>query len=244
MPLPPASQQPDRFRTTRWSLVVAAGDSAHPDSREALARLCETYWPPVYAYIRGRGHDPESARDLTQGFFTQLIDRKTLSRVRPEGGKFRAYLLTCIKHFLGNEREREDARKRGGGTVTIPLDVETAERLCVSDDSGRTPEDAFERRWGLLVLRRSLARLEDETEARGGGVRFRRLRPYLDGDRVGASYRQVAEELGISEGAVKMAVHRMRRRFGDLLRNEVAETLTDPTEVEEELQFLRRAIRS
>lgn len=237
--------RPDRFRTTRWSLVEAAGDSNDPGSQEALARLCEDYWPPVYSYVRGRGNDPETSQDLTQGFFAQLLERKTLKRIKPEGGKFRAYLLTCVKHFLANERAREQARKRGGEVVMVPLDLAGAERLHRMEESADlTPEQAFEQRWALLVLRRTLSRLEKEMLAGGAGERFQHLRPFLIGGEGRVPYRAIADELGSSEGAIKVAVHRLRRRFGDLLRDVVAQTLNDPAAVDDEILFLRRVLRA
>lgn len=227
------------FVTTRWSLVVAAGDSRHPGSRDALATLCEAYWPPVYSYVRSRGYDAEAARDLTQGFFTRLLEKGYLKEAREERGRFRSFLLTSVKHFLANEWDREQALKRGGGKTPLSLDVDTAEyRYRPQPADGETPEKIFEKRWALTVLDQTLDRLEDEMRRSGNVERFRRLRPFLTSEGGGAHYRQVAQQLEISEAAVKVAIHRLRRRFGELLREEVAQTVSDPDSVDGELRFL------
>lgn len=227
------------FQTTRWSQVVAAGDSANPACREALAQLCKVYWPAVYAFVRRRGNDPDASRDLTQGFFTKLLDKKYLRDLRQDRGRFRSFLLACVKHYLANEWDREQALKRGGGQVFLAIDGDTAESLCRFEPAdGRTPETEFEKRWALTLLEQVLSRLEEETHRSDHAERFRLFKPFLTGDASGTSYKQVGDRLDMTESAVKVAVHRLRRRFGTLLREEVGQTVKDPALVEEEIRFL------
>ena len=240
---PPGSD--GRFRTTSWSLVQAAGEGAGPQSREALATLCKVYWPPVYAYIRRRGHDADAARELTQGFFTDLLDRDVLKGINPEGGKFRSFLLTCVKHFLANEWDRSRARKRGGGIVILSLDLDDAEsRYRLEPADQETPEKIFEKRWALSVIAQAMSRLDREMEASGDRDRVRGLKPLLTGSAGHVSYSEVASDLGMSEGAVKVAIHRLRKKFGQILREEVVQTLTDTSAADEEIRFLLDTIRS
>jgi RNA polymerase sigma-70 factor (ECF subfamily) len=233
------------FATTRWSLVVAAGDSRHPDSRDALATLCQDYWPPIYSYVRSRGHDSETARDLTQGFFARLLEKGYLKEARRDRGRFRSFLLTSVKHFLANEWDREQALKRGGGTKPLSLDVDTAEeRYCPQPADGETPDKIFEKRWALTVLDQVLERLEREMKRSGNVERFERFRTFLTSEGGGARYRQLAGELDMSEAAVKVAIHRLRRRFGELLREEVAQTVNEPGAVDGELRYLFSVLSS
>jgi len=232
------------FSTTRWSLVLAAGDARNPLSREALASLCKIYWPPVYAYVRRRGHDPESARDLTQGFFTNFLESGSFGRADPARGRFRSYLLGAVNHYLANEWDRTRSLKRGGGEVAISLDLESAEARRLEPAHDLTPEKIFERRWALALLEHVLARLWQEKEASRNPERFERLMPLLTGGGADASYRQLAADLGMTEAAVKVAVHRLRRRYGELLREEVAQTVRDPSEVDEELRYLLSVLGS
>ena len=231
------------FQTTHWSLVQAAADSASPASQAALEALCRTYWPTVYAYLRRRGHDVEAAQDLTQGFFTELIDKKRLKGADRERGRFRSFLLVSVKNFAANEWDRSRAKKRGGGNLPIPLDLRDAEpayRLEPREE--RTPETIFERRWAIALLKKVHVRLEQEMEQGVNRQRFTRLKLYLTGDVEGIPYREVAAELQMSESAVKVAVFRLRRRFGRLLREEIAHTLADPAMIDEEINFLLKAI--
>ena len=233
------------FATTRWSLVVAAGDSRHPEGPDALASLCRDYWPPIYSYVRSRGNEAEAARDLTQAFFAKLLEKRYLKDAQQERGRFRTFLLTAVKHFLANEWDREQALKRGGGLAPLPLDVDTAEGLYRPEPAdGETPETIFEKRWALTLLDRVLDRLEREMAKSGNRERFERFRPFLTAERGGARYCQVADELGMSEAAVKVAIHRMRRRFGALLREEVAGTVDEPGTVDGEIRHLFSVIGS
>ncbi len=234
---------PRRFATTRWSVVLAAGDSESPGSREALARLCETYWYPLYAFARRWGHTADEAQDLTQEFFARLIERHYLSEVRPERGRFRSFLLASLKHFLLNERDRILAQKRGGGRAPISLEIETAEgryRLEPSDTA--TPESIFERRWALTLLDRVLARLGDEYADRNRKRLFEALKVFLTGQVEAQKYATVGGILEMSESAVKVAVHRLRRRFGELLRDEIADTVADPSEIDDEIRYLFKVL--
>ena len=227
------------FPTTHWSVVLAGADSANPDSRRALEALCRQYWYPLYAHARLLGHDADSAQDLVQGFFAYLLEKHALKVADPERGRFRAFLKGTFAHFVANERRMADAQKRGGGKTDLAFDLETAEsRYRVEPVDEATPEQLFERLWARALLSRSLERLETEMVAEGTGERFRRLEPFLTGNPVGTAYREVGAELEMSEGAVKGAVHRMRRRFGQILRDEVAQTVSDPAHVDDELRHV------
>lgn len=229
----------DRFETTHWSLVLAAAQDATPESRQALANLCEKYWPPVYAYIRRRNYRVEDAQDLTQGFFARLLEKGYLKEVRRDRGKFRAFLLTAVKHYLANERDRALAAKRGGGAIPLSLDFAIAEGRCkVQPVEHLTPEKVFERRWIVAILEQALSRLKNEYVEAGKGPLFNRLKCILTEEDTRAPYSRLATELEMSEGAVKVAVHRLRRRFGRLLREEIAQTLSDPAELEDEIHYL------
>lgn len=232
-----------RFDTTRWSLVVAARDHSNPDARQALETLCRTYWLPIYAYVRRHGSDSEQARDLTQGFFCKLLERG-FSEASRERGKFRTFLLTSLKNFLADERDRARALKRGGGREPIPLDQREAERAYALEPAhDDTPERAFERRWARTLLDRSFERLDREMAASSQPEGFSRLRPFLTGEAT-EGYRDAALELGMEESAVRVAVHRMRRRFGAILREEVAHTIGVASEVDAELRHLLEVVRS
>lgn len=229
----------DKFHTTRWSLIQAAGDSEAPGYREALARLCEGYWPAVYAFVRHSGRDAETAQDLTQGFFTQLLDNRSLKAARPERGRFRSFLLTGVKNFMANEWRAEQRQKRGGGVETLRLDFDAAEAMLGSASTDRaTTETIFEKRWAVSVLRQAMQKLEVEMERSGKGDRFQRLKPLLTGEGTSTPYKELAPELGLSESVLKVAVHRLRQRFGKLLRREVSETLSDPALLDEEMAYL------
>jgi RNA polymerase sigma-70 factor (ECF subfamily) len=234
---------PRQFATTRWSVVLAAGNDESPGSREALARLCETYWYPLYAFARRWGHTADEAQDLTQGFFARLLEKHYLGDVRPERGRFRSFLLASLKHFLLNERDRVLAQKRGGGHVPVPLEIDTAEgryRLEPSDTA--TPETIFERRWALTLLDRVGARLREEYAESDRKELFERLEGFLTGQSATPKYAEVGEALGMTEGAVKVAVHRLRRRFGEVLRDEIADTVADPADIEDEIRYLFKVL--
>jgi RNA polymerase sigma-70 factor (ECF subfamily) len=234
----------DRVATTQWSQVLAARDGSDTQARAALESLCQTYWQPLYAYIRAQAYGPDEARDLTQGFFTEFLDKDFLSSVDPDKGRFRSFLLASLRHFLSHERDRERALKRGGGTTTLSLDLETGEenyRLQVSEEM--TPEDVFERRWALTVLDRAVGRLERESDEAGTSFQFGHLQQYLTGEGVPPSYRETATALGMSEAATKSAVQRLRRRLGRCLRTEIAETVADPADVDDEVRNLLSKLR-
>jgi RNA polymerase sigma factor (sigma-70 family) len=223
-----------RFATTRWSLVAAAKD---PAARQALAELCELYWYPVYAFVRRRGNSAADAGDLTQGFVARLIETAGIARADPDKGRFRSYLLGAVRHFLANEQDRAAARKRGGGRAIGSLDLADAERRYAAEPADdRTPEQLFERRWALTLLDGVLAGLRSEYAAAGQELMFDRLKSSLTGE--GAPYSEAAAALGMTEGAVKIAAHRLRRRYRDRLRTAIAETVATPDDVEAEIRDL------
>jgi RNA polymerase sigma factor (sigma-70 family) len=227
------------FATTRWSLVVAARDRAVPDAQQALAELCQLYWYPLYAYIRRHGHAHEQAQDLTQEFFARLLEKDGLAAVDPSKGRFRSYLLVACQHFLSNQRDHDQAQKRGGGRQTLSIDFQDAEgRYAHEPAHDETPERLFERRWAVALLEQVLARLRREYEAAGKGQLFERLKARLIGDADRVPHAQAAADLGMSEGAVKVSVHRLRQRYRELLHEEIAQTLDDAGQVEEEIRAL------
>jgi len=231
------------FRTTHWSEIMAARQPDGERAARAMASLCQTYWPPLYAFIRRKGHDEETAKDLTQEFFARVLAKDYFRRADPQRGKFRTFLLSALTHFLANEWHRDHCQKRGNGQPTISLDGEMAEF-----DGGQelshdmTPERLFDRRWAETLLGRVLAQLRREYGVAGRGRLFERLRPYLDGAESLESYGTLASSEGLEPGAVKVQVHRMRRRFGELLRQEVARTVSHPGEIDGELRHLLAAV--
>lgn len=232
-----------KVATTQWSQVLAARDGSDTEARTALETLCQTCWPPLYAYIRRQGSDPEEASDLTQAYFAELLDKDLLADVDPGKGRFRSYLLATLRHFLSHERDRAGALKRGGGTHTLSLDTEMAEQRYASEpDTGRTPAEVFERRWAMTVLGRALARLRQESTSAEQHQRFELLKPYLTGEEPKKTYREAGLELGISEPAVRQAVHRLRRRFGQVLRDEIADTVAGEDAIDEEVRHLLAVI--
>ena len=233
-----------RFATTNRSLIRLAVGGATAEAREALGRLCEIYWPPVYAFVRFRGRSAADAEDLTQAYFARFLEKGYLHDFRPEAGRFRTFLRASIAHFLANEWDRERTKKRGSGRVPLSLDAATAEeRLRLEPVDRLTPEAAFERQWAVAVLSRCLERLRREQAAGGGEARFERLKAFLSSDGADAAYKTLAAELGVSESAVRVAVHRLRRRFCAVLREEVAETVSDPRDVDGEIRFMLEAVR-
>ena len=227
----------DVFATTHWSVVVQAGQDDSRQAATALEQLCRTYWYPLYAFVRREGHSPEEAADLTQEFFSRLLADNSLSRVSPSKGKFRSFLLAAMKHLLANEWHRSQAQKRGGGAAHFSLDALAAEdryQLDPSDEA--TPETIFDRRWAEALVDAVTARLQSEFASTGMTERFEALKVFLLADEEPASYAQTAAKLGLTESAVKSAIHRMRQRYGELLRAEIANTVTSPQEMEEELR--------
>lgn len=228
-----------KFATTQWSQVLAARGGADTAARQALTDLCEEYWYPLYAFVRRQGNSPEDARDLTQGYFAYLLEKDLLQAVDPSAGRFRSFLLASLKHFLSHEREKASALKRGGGTTTVSLDAEEAEkRYHLESAEELTPEQIFERRWALTVVERSLARLQSETAEGDRPELFQHLRGSLTGEEPRTPYSQVAAELGMSESAIRGAVYRMRQKLGGFLRSEIAQTVADPSEVDDEVRHL------
>jgi RNA polymerase sigma-70 factor (ECF subfamily) len=231
----------DDFRTTRWSVVLAAGSRKAPEARRALSDLCETYWYPLYAYARRRTGSRDRAEDLTQGFFAELLAKGWVAGADPERGRFRAYLLTAFKRHMGRVRERDHAQKRGGGRAPLRLDFDDGERMYRLEPShDLTPERVYDRRWALVLLERVLDRLGRGMEDEGKADRFAVLRTYLTGE--GPPLREAAERLGITEGAAKTAVHRLRSRYRDLLRAEIAETVGSAGDVDSEIRELLAAL--
>jgi RNA polymerase sigma-70 factor (ECF subfamily) len=232
-----------RFATTRWSLVLAAGQKPDVRSADALTGLCEMYWYPVYAFIRRQGYRAEECADLTQEFFARVLEKNYFHDADPARGRFRAFLCASIRHFLSNERDRARTLKRGGTLPPISLDVETAEgtyQLEPRDDL--TPEKLFDRGWALILLERVLARLRDNHAAAGKGELFDHLKGFLTGDSAGQPYAEIAKATGMTEGAVKVAVHRLRRHFRDTLIQEIADTVSEPADIDAEIAYLMKAV--
>ena len=228
-----------RLATTRWTLILSAARGSGAQSADALAALCEMYWYPVYAYIRRRGYATDAARDLTQGFFTRLLEHEVLATADRERGRFRSFLLAAVQHFLANEYDREQARKRGGGVQFVQLDFESGEERYAAEP-GLTPEALYERRWALTLLNDALRDLESESDRRGDREQLAALKPFLAGsDR---PLRDVAQELGMTEGALRVALHRLRRRFASRIRSRIADTVSSLEEIEAEIAYLMKAV--
>lgn len=232
-----------RFATTRWSLVRAAGAAGSPEAGEALARLCALYWPPVFAFVRREGHSKEEAEDLTQGFFARLIEKGDLADADETRGRFRTFLLAACRHFLSNARDFARAQRRGGGRVPIPIDVAAAEeRYQRALGHGETPERLYERQWSLALLDGVLADLEDEYAASGRERVFERLEPFITAGDDPGTHADAARDLGMTADAVRVAVHRLRRRYRDALRQRVADTVASERDVDDEILHLLAAL--
>ena len=233
------------FTTTQWTVVLAAGQAGAPGASDALARLCEAYWYPLYAHCRRLGHGPEDAQDLTQEFFRRLIEQEWLAGVAREKGRFRSFLLAALQHFLANERERGRAQKRGGDAIITHLDATSAEtRYQREPADAATADRLFDRQWAVTLLDRVLDRLRAEQASAGKLAQFDALKSALLGDKAAGGYAELGATLGLSEGAVKVAVHRLRQRYRELLREEVAATVASSADVEDELQSLFAALRA
>jgi RNA polymerase sigma factor (sigma-70 family) len=231
------------FPTTRWSQVVAAGDCANPAAREALAELCSVYWYPLYAFVRRKGHSPDEAADVVQGTFLTLLNRDGLAAVAPDRGRFRSFLMAACAHHLADCRERDRAVKRGGGTMPISIDRALAEgRYSAEPVNELTPERLFERRWATSLLEQAVAKLEAESIAAGKSALFSHVLPALTGGRSEVPFADIAAELGMTEGSVKMAASRLRKRYGEILREEIARTVAHPADVEAEIRALFAAL--
>lgn len=226
-----------QFPTTRWTLVCAAGDPNRKEARAALATLCENYWYPLYSFLRRRGYAAHQAQDLTQEFFTRVLEGRYLDRADPDKGRFRSFLLTSLKYFVADERDRERAQRRGGGLV-VPLELASGEERYLREPGhDETPERIFERRWALALLDRVVERLRGEFVQHGRPEHFERLKVFLLGHS-DAPYAVLAREMKTSEGTLKVAIHRLRKRYRELFRQEIADTVADPAEVESELRYL------
>jgi RNA polymerase sigma-70 factor (ECF subfamily) len=232
-------ERSDDFATTHWSIVLTAGRDARDVADDALSALCQTYWYPLYAYTLRRVGDVDEAQDLTQSFFAHLLERRVLAVADPQRGKFRAFLLTAMKNFLANEWDKARAKKRGGTTIRLSLDFDSAQSRYTPEPSHDvTPERLFERQWTLTLLDRVLDRLQTELAAKNKECHFEVLRDYLTGDPQSPDYVDAAGELGITPAAAKQAAYRMRKQYRRLLRAEVAETVADPTDVDDEIRSL------
>src|SRR5579862_7209756 len=226
-----------QFPTTRWTVVVAAGDPGRKEARSALVSLCENYWYPLYAYLRRRGYSADQAQDLTQEFFVRVLEGRYLDRADPDKGRFRSFILSSLKFFVADEGDRDRAQKRGGGTVG-PLEFPPGEERYQREPAhDQTPERIFERRWALSVIDRVVEKLREEFILHGRPDHFDRLKVFLLGQS-DAPYAMLAREMNTSEGALKVAIHRLRKRYRELFRQEIADTVADPAEVESELRYL------
>ena len=236
--MPEPTTEPSQFTTTHWSVVLEAAQPESAGGVEAFGRLYRDYWYPLYAYVRRRGRSPHEAEELTQDFFVVLLERERLRGLERGGGRFRSFLLKGLQNFLANEWDRATARKRGGGCAVVPLQEVDAESVFLADPSVLAPEAGFERNWAFAVIAIATQNLETELRAAGKEKLFQHLRPHLQGDGGGRPYAEIATDLGLSEGAVKVTVHRLRQRYGELLRAEVARTVGSDAEVAEELRHL------
>jgi RNA polymerase sigma-70 factor (ECF subfamily) len=231
------------FVTTHWSLVVSAGRNDTPRAHSALEKLCRNYWLPIYVFVRRQGHSSHDAQDLTQEFFARLLEKNFLGDADRAKGRFRSFLLAALKHFLANEWDKAKAQKRGGGQILIPIDVATAETSCGVEPADKlTAEKIFERRWALTLLEQVLRRLREEHVCDGREKLFDQLKPTLTEVSRAVRYAEIAARLGTTEGAVKVAVYRLRQRYREVLRAEIADTVASPGEVEDELRNLFAAL--
>jgi RNA polymerase sigma-70 factor (ECF subfamily) len=227
-----------RFATTHWSVVLRAGDSQTPESGDALEKLCAAYWHPLYTFVRSRGHGPEEARDLTQEFFARLLEKKWLKAADPGRGRFRTFLLAALKHFLANEWKAAHRQKRGGNAAFLSVEeLEEAEQFAPELAEGASAERLYDRRWAEKVLERVLERLRSEWADNGHAERFEKLKCFLVEDD-GPAYEEIGAELGLSRNGVASAIYRLRGRYGELFRMEIAETVREPEEIEEEIRYL------
>jgi RNA polymerase sigma factor (sigma-70 family) len=238
-----SSPLPGGFVTTQWTQVLEARGNS-PEAKAALSDLCVAYYNPVFAFIRRSSPDEESARDLTQEFFARLLARHGIDSVDPQRGRFRSYLLGAVKHFLADVREHDHRLKRGDGQPlqSIEPGTDTSPGLQLPDPNAPSPEREFDHKWALTLLDRALAALTEEHKAAGKADHFEALKPWLTGDTENISQAEVAARLGENEGAVKVAIHRLRRRFREVIKNEIGQTLSDPAQVDAELHYLLEAL--
>jgi len=244
-PTPKTSPAGGIFSTTHWTVVLAAGRNDSPQAAVALEELCRTYWYPLYAYVRRQGHSREDAEDLTQGFFARLLEKNSLEGIASDKGKFRAFLLVAVKRYMINEWDRANAQKRGGGQTPLSLDWQDAEtRFQIQPAHELSPDKLYDRAWAVVVLERVITRLRDENDAEGKSAQYEQLKTFLMVGRNEIPHARVAVELHMTEGAVRVAVHRLRRRYRELLREEIAQTLANPAQADEEMQALFSALAS
>jgi RNA polymerase sigma-70 factor (ECF subfamily) len=232
----------DYFQTTRWTVVLAAGENHTPQSDIALESLCKAYWFPLYAYVRRRRASREDAEDLTQAFFARFLSKNYLNGLCEERGRFRAFLLASLKHFLANEWDKTQRKKRGGAITHLSLDWETADTEFQKLSAEPSPDKSFDREWALALLAKVIERLQDECAQAGRARQFAELKIFLSAEKGALSHGAAAEALGIDEGAVRVAVHRLRKRYRELLRDEIAQTLADPAQIDEEISALFHAV--
>lgn len=239
----PAAPRSDIFVTTRWTVVLSAGRKSSPQSDRALGELCQTYWYPLYAYVRRQGHTKEDAEDLVQAFFARFLEKNYLEGLSAERGKFRAFLLASLKHFLANEWDKSQRQKRGGGAQHLSLDWQSAdERFQLDPPDPSSPDKTFDREWAVALLERVVTRLHDECMADGKEKLFEQTKGYLMVGEKAIPYAEAARTLEMDEGAIRVAVHRLRKRYRELLRDEIAQTLDDPAQVADELRSLQAAL--
>ncbi len=233
----------ESFRTTHWSVVLLAGQRPSPEAAAALEKLCQAYWYPLYAFVRRKGHEREEAQDLTQEFLVRLLEKNYLAHADRNKGKFRSFLLAALNHFLTNDWRRAQAAKRGGGQALISLDAATAEQqYALEPVSDLTPEKIYERRWALTLLDQALARLQKEMLAAGKAGQFDKLRGFLTSEPGENDYEAAAAQLEMTAGAVAVAVHRLRQRYRELVREVIAHTVGSSAEVEDEIRWLFGAV--
>jgi RNA polymerase sigma-70 factor (ECF subfamily) len=243
MELKPDNDAPSRFVTTHWSEVLAAGDGDSAEARPALARLCRSYWFPIYAFIRKRGYSPEGAQDLTQQFFANFLEKNYVARAARERGRFRAFLMSSVQNFLHNEYHRLQAQKRGGGKAWLSLDQTRAEeRYKIEPVEESDPAKAFEQRWAATLLDNVLTRLRTEFAQGDRGGLFEALQAHLWGDSDSVPYGNLAQQYELSIGNIKVIAYRLRQRYRDILREEIAHTVAQPGEVDEEIRYLMRVV--
>jgi RNA polymerase sigma-70 factor (ECF subfamily) len=235
----------DIFATTHWTVVLAAAKRHTPQADRALEELCRNYWFPLYAYVRRRGHSKEDAEDLTQAFFARFLEKKFLAGLSAERGRFRAFLLASLKHFLANEWDKSQCQKRGGDAQHLSLDWQTADtKFQIASTAGPSPDKAFDREWALALLAKVIERLQKECGVEGRAKQFAELKIFLTAGKGALSHADAAKNLGMDETAVRVAVHRLRKRYRILLRGEISQTLADPADVNEEMRSLFGAFGS
>jgi len=244
-PLSPGTTPGDIFATTHWTVVLAAGRRSTPQADRDLEELCRAYWFPLYAYVRRRGHSKEDAEDLTQAFFARFLEKNYLEGLSAERGRFRAFLLASLKHFLANAWDKSQRLKRGGQAPHLSLDWHTADaQFQIAATAETSPDQAFDREWAVALLANVIERLRAECEAQGRGRQFAELKGFLTADHGALSHADAARALGLEETAVRVAVHRLRKRYRQLLRDDIAQTLADPAQVDEEIRALFGAFRA